>query len=198
PSDVTATLEGNGDVRVAWTAPEDRPSSYTVASSDGVAVTAGGGATSTTLTGLTCERTATVTVTAHHGGGVEGVASTTVRTADCPPAAPDPATPAGGVSATALDDGTVRVAWTGASSGADRYVVRPLGGSGTTAAGSARDVVITGLTPGAAYRFEVETQLGATTAVSAASNEVTVANVPGTVTGLSAVVEDRSASTVRV
>ncbi|WP_413452615.1 hypothetical protein AA0Y32_09855 [Georgenia phoenicis] len=196
PSDVTAQLQGE-DVRVSWTPPRDAPASYTVAASDGTAVTAGGGASSAVLADLTCGRTLTVTVTAHHAGGTDGAASAQVTTADCP-AGPDPATPAGGVSASAQPDGSVRVTWTGASSGADRYVVRPLGGGGTTADGSARDVVLTGLTPGAPYRFEVETQLGSTTAVSAASNEVTVANVPGTVSGLSASVVDRTGSQVRV
>ena len=95
-------------------------------------------------------------------------------------------------------DGTVRVTWTAASSGADRYIVRPLGGGGTTADASAREVTISGLAAGSSHRFEVETQLGDTTAVSAASNQVTVANVPGTVSGLSAGVIDRNATTVRV
>src|SRR5690625_4183633 len=198
PSAVTAQLQGE-DVAVAWTPPADRPSSYTVAASDGSgAVTAGGGATSATLSDLTCERTLTITVTAHHGGGVDGSATASVTTAACPPPEPDPATPAGNVSAEARADGSVRVTWTAASSGAGRATVRPLGGSGTTAGASARSVDIVGLAAGSSHRFEVETQLGETTAVSAASNQVTVANVPGTVSGLGASMVDRDASTVRV
>lgn len=195
PTTVSATVQA-GEVAVTWTAPADQPESYDVVALDGSAsTTVAGTATSVALAGVTCGADVTIRVTAHHSDGRSGASTTTIRTDDCPP---DPATAARNVSAEALENGTVRVNWDAATSGADSYVVRPQGGSGTTVSGSARTVVISNIQRGTTVRFEVETQLSGTTAVSDLSNAVTTADVPGAVTGISLSMQDRTESQVRV
>lgn len=173
PTNVQASLQGDDEVRVTWTAPEAPVQEYTVTSPDD-SRTVAGSSTSATLGVSTCGETVTITVTADFGAGIQESATATVRTPDC---APDPvqATAPTNVQAEYLSGGQVRVSWTAASSGADTYLVRPSGGAATDA-GTGTSVVLD-LSPGS-YTFTVETQLEGTQATSNASNSVTVPDVP--------------------
>lgn len=100
---------------------------------------------------------------------------------------PDPqAAAATSVSATASGR-SVTVTWDAAPGGADEYLVRPAGGSWTSA-GTSRSLTFSDVGFGT-HTYTVRTVLGGATAESAASNAVTVVGAPGaagtpSVTGL--------------
>ncbi|MGF2949396.1 hypothetical protein [Microbacterium alcoholitolerans] len=82
---------------------------------------------------------------------------------------------------------SVTVTWNAAPGGADEYLVRPAGGSWTSA-GTSRSLTFSNVGFGT-HTYTVRTVLGGTTAESAASNAVTVVGSPGaagtpSVTGL--------------
>ncbi|CAM3587876.1 hypothetical protein OCAE111667_16860 [Occultella aeris] len=178
PTGASAALRADDSVRVSWTAPAVAPNDYRVTSSDGAASQmVAAGAASVDLSGLTCGRTLTFTITANHDGGQTGQATASARTADCPTTPPPTveATAPSNVGATLNGDNTVTVSWTAASSGADEYRVSPNGGAATSVTGTSATLT---LAPGT-YTFTVTTQLDDTSATSAASNAVTVAGAPG-------------------
>lgn len=72
---------------------------------------------------------------------------------------------------------TVTVTWNAAPGGADEYLVRPAGGSWTSA-GTSRSLTYSDVGYGS-HTFTVRTVLGTTTAESAASNTITVVGAPG-------------------
>lgn len=78
----------------------------------------------------------------------------------------------------ALAGANVRVSWSAATSGADNYLVRPVGGVATNA-GSATSVEIP-QARGTTASYEVVTVLGTTEAVSAPSGPVSTPAEPGT------------------
>ncbi|MBZ2199339.1 fibronectin type III domain-containing protein [Occultella gossypii] len=178
PTGASAALRADQSVRVSWTAPAVAPNDYRVTSSDGAASQmVAAGVTSVDLSGLTCGRTLTFTITANHDGGQTGQTTASARTADCPTTPPPTvqATAPTNVTATLNANNTVTVSWTAASSGADEYRVSPNGGAATSVTGTSATLT---LAPGT-YTFTVTTQLDATSATSAASNAVTVAGAPG-------------------
>src|SRR5690606_23840326 len=113
----------------------------------------------------------------------------------CGPTGPTAAT---GVSAAAGQDGSVTISWTGATSGADAYVVAPEGGSGTQVPGTARQVTLQDVPAAASVRFVVQTRLGAASIDSAPSNAVTVAGPPAAPAGVSASLGGRSGDRLTV
>jgi fibronectin type 3 domain-containing protein len=178
PTGASAALRADESVRVSWTAPTVAPTDYRVTSSDGAASQmVAAGVTSVDLSGLTCGRTLTFTITANHDGGQSGQATATARTADCPTTPPPTveATAPTNVVATLNGNNTVTVTWTAASSGADEYRVSPNGGAATSVTGTSATLTLAAGT----YTFTVTTQLDATSATSAASNAVSVAGAPG-------------------
>ncbi|WP_163540975.1 hypothetical protein [Occultella kanbiaonis] len=179
PTDVAAQLQPDASVRVSWTAPALAPNDYLVTSSDGtVSEAVAGDQAELDLTGLTCGQTLTFTVTASHDDGLAGAGSASAPTADCDQAEPEDLTaaPATNVRAALNGDGTFDITWTAASSGADEYLVSPVGGAATSA-GTATSATLS-LPPGT-YTFVVETVLGTSTATSTASNGLTYATEPG-------------------
>ncbi|GIG40085.1 hypothetical protein Cph01nite_18470 [Cellulomonas phragmiteti] len=193
PTGVAAALgeqqtDGLTDVTVTWRASSPRPDAYVVrASVAGLApVEVGGGTTSAVVRGVDCNTRLTFTVEAVDGGVASAPASSpSVRTGSCVGPLPVASAPTG-VTAAAHPDGTVTVSWTAPSSGADSYLVGPVGGSTTTTDGTATSLVLRDVPPGAGVRFVVQAVLGATSAASQPSAAVTVAGVPGAVTALEA------------
>ncbi len=161
PTAVGAT-PGNGSATVSWTAPANKGGSaitgYSVVSSPGNRVaTAGAGATSVTVGGLTNGQSYTFTVMATN---VAGTSAASARSNAVTPAAPAtaPGAPTG-VSATA-GDASGAVNWTGpASDGGSAItgytVTSNPGGVTASAAGSATSATVTGLANGTTYTFTV-------------------------------------------
>lgn len=199
PSGVTAHRVDASSAQVSWAPPTSAPDEFVVEpQGGGPAVTVPGDRTGATVTGLPCGSAVRFTVTAvvlDPPATAPSAPSAPVTTPDCPPTAPTAAT---GVTATPAPDGSVTVAWTPASSGADAYVVAPQGGSGTQVAGTSRQVTLTDVPPGAGVRFVVQTRLGGASVDSAPSNAVTVAGAPGAPGGVSASLAGRSGDQLTV
>ncbi|MGY4643839.1 fibronectin type III domain-containing protein [Cellulomonas sp. URHB0016] len=184
PSAVTVRLgplQSNGitDATVTWRAGSPRPDRHVVRASAGGAapVTVAGDATTATLAGLTCATSLLVTVEAVTDDGRSASAeSAVVKTDECPERAPNAPT---GVSATAHADGSVTVSWTATRGDVDSYLVGPLGGSTTTAAGTATSIVLRSLPPGDGVRFVVQAVRGGQSSSSLPSAPITVPGPPG-------------------
>ncbi|TDE91491.1 hypothetical protein EXU48_15135 [Occultella glacieicola] len=155
PTDVQASLRADESVRVTWTAPVETPNEIRVTSSDGTAnEVLAAGATTVDLAGLTCGRTLTFTVTAHHDGGISGTDSATAATVDCPV---DPADLAPtGASAALRADESVRVSWTAPVVAPNDYRVTSSDGAASQmVAAGATSVDLPGLTCGRTLTFTI-------------------------------------------
>lgn len=201
PTAVQGVRSAPGTATVTWRANGPAAETFVVrtAGATAAAVTVDGSATEATVAGLPCEARVTFTVEAVlDGQAARSSASRAVAMETCPPAGPTAPTAATGVTATAAPDGSVTVAWSPASSGADSYAVSPVGGSATQVAGTATSVTLVDVPAGAGVRFVVQTRLGAAVADSAPSNAVTVAGPPGAPGGVAASVTGRSGDVVTV
>ena len=197
PSSVEAT-PGDGQATATWNAPADGGSTitgYTVTASPGGNTAAVNGSTlSAVVTGLANGTGHTFTVTATNAIGT-GEASTPSASVT-PSGPPDPPT---GVAAVA-GNGLAAVSWTapasdGGSPITSYNVTSTPGGLTATVDGSTLSAVVTGLSNGTSYVFNV----GASNAVgssgtSTSSAAVTPAGPPDPPTGVSAVAGDRQAT----
>ncbi len=191
PTNVVAT-PGPGRATVSWTPPASNGGGaingyiLTASSSSGnVTKTVAGGATATSLTGLTNGVTYSITIVARNVVGTG------------PPSTPVNVTPAGvpnaptGVVAVA-GNGSASITWlppafTGGSPLTSYTVTSNVGGFTTAVIGSQTNAVINGLSNGVAYRFRVfATNAVGNGPVSAYSLAVTPRGVPGAPTGVSA------------
>lgn len=185
PQNVTATA-GDKQITVGWTAPASNGSSaitgYTVTCNPGGhTVTAGGSATSATVTGLTNGTAYTCTVVATNAVGnsaASGSASGTPKAAATAPGAPT------NVDATA-GPGEIEVTWdapssTGGATITGYIVTCNPGGHTEEVDGSERSVVVTGLEPGTKYTCTVEAENSAGDGPGTTSNSVTPTGGGGT------------------
>lgn len=172
PSGISATVQPDGSVSLAWTPAVTEPDSYLVTSSDGaVDRSVAADQSSVRLTELTCGTTVRLTVYAVHGEELVGV-STEIDTAACVnPPAPQELTPRSVVAERV--DGDVVVGWTAATIAPDRYVVTGMGMS-RTVDGGATSVVFADVACGEPIEFTVtavHTDAGEYSATSARTTE---------------------------
>ncbi|MEA2562211.1 MAG: hypothetical protein QOH06_3715 [Acidobacteriota bacterium] len=199
PANVAAQLAGDSAVKVTWSAPASNGgspiTSYTVTSAPGgLTATVDGTVTTATIPGLAVGTTYTFTVKATNrkGTGPTSAPSNAVKAA---------ATPGAPTGVTAVDgDGSATVTWTApASDGSSPItgyrVVSTPGGISVTV--STTTAIVTGLQNGTQYVFTVRASnvLGEG-AVSAPSNPVTPATVPGAPTAVTAEVTGNAAALV--
>ncbi|HVG08307.1 MAG TPA: fibronectin type III domain-containing protein [Thermoanaerobaculia bacterium] len=199
PVNVAAQVAGDAAVKVTWSAPASNGgspvTSYTVTSAPGgLTATVDGTVTTATIPGLAVGTTYTFTVKATNrkGTGPASAPSNAVKAAAAPGA------PTG---VTAVDgDASATVTWTapagdGSSPITGYRVVSTPGGISVTA--STTTVTVTGLQNGTEYVFTVRASnvLGEG-AVSAPSNPVTPATVPGAPTAVAAEVTGNAAALV--
>ncbi len=155
PTNVQAAQRADESVRVTWTAPAEPANEIRVTSSDGTAnQTLAADATTVDLTGLTCGRALTFTVTAYHDGGITGAASGTATTAAC---AVDPAdlAPTGASAALRADD-SVQVSWTAPAVAPNDYRVTSSDGAASQmVAAGVTSVDLSGLTCGRTLTFTI-------------------------------------------
>lgn len=154
PTNVVATA-GDGRATLTWTrSPEADVARYLVKNSAGTTVaTVTGGATSTTITGLTNDTAYTYTVVAVDTSGntstESGPVSVTPKDTTAP-SAPSNATGTAG-------DRTATVSWTRSpETDVDRYLVRDSSGATVATVGATGSTAtVTGLTNGTSYVFTV-------------------------------------------
>jgi hypothetical protein len=184
---------GNGQATITFSAPSSNGgsaiTSYTVTSSTG-GITATGGSSPITITGLTNGTSYTFTVTATNALGTSTASSATnsVTPATVPDAPVNVAASTG--------DSVATVSWSApASNGGSAIsyytVTSNTGGHSTTTSNTTG--VVTGLTNGQTYTFTVTaTNAIGTSTSSGTSNGVTPSSVPGAPTNLAATVGDSS------
>jgi hypothetical protein len=177
---IGAATAGNAQATVAFTAPASTGGSaitgYTVTSSPG-GFTATGAASPLTIAGLANGTAYTFTVTATNAAGVGAAsgASNSVTPGMVPGAPVIGTATAGNTQATV----TFTAPASNGGSAISGYTVTSTPG-GFTATGGASSLTVTGLTNGTAYTFTVVARnVVGTGPVSAASNSVTPAAVPG-------------------
>lgn len=194
PTAVVAT-RGDGTAQVAWTpgAPNRSPITGFVvtASPGGATATAGANATSTSVPGLINGIAYTFTVKATNAIGIS--LPSTPSNAVTPAGRPGAPT---GITA-ARGDKSAQVSWTAPPpNGAliTEYTITASPGNATLkVAGTASSGIVPGLTNGTSYTFTVAaTNVAGTSPVSATSNAVVPAAVPGPPTAVAATRGDKS------
>jgi hypothetical protein len=190
PTIGTATA-GNGQATITFSAPVSNGGSaitiYTVTSNTGI--TATGGSSPITVTGLTNGQAYTFTVTASNalGTSTASVASNSVTPATVPDAPTNVAASIGDTSAGV----TFSVPANNGSAITYYTVTSNIGGHSTTT--TSTSAVVTGLTNGVTYTFTVTaTNAIGTSTSSGTSNGITPATVPSAPLNLAATVQDSS------
>jgi titin len=206
PVGVTASA-GDGQATIFWTADDDNGSpilDYTVTpvgpGGPLPATTVGGGAVSTTITGLTNGTTYTFEVTATNALGTSAAGvSLPASPMATPPAATAPATPGSPTAATALAGATV--SWTAPSDGGSpitSYTITAV--SGGVPAGTwqtsplSTSYVVTGLIPGIPYSFTISANNAVGSSAPATTPTMTPVAVPDAVSSVVAVAGDSAAT----
>jgi hypothetical protein len=193
PSGVTAT-PGAGSATVSWTAPTNGGSpitGYTVTVVQTNATVTTAGATTVVIPGLAAGQSYTFTVFATNviGNGPPSAASSPVTLPDVPGSP-------GSVTATAgIRQATVT--WTAPAnggSGITGYTIVANPGNATATTTGALAATITGLANGGTYTFTVSATNGVGTGASATSSAVTLPNVPGAPTSVTATPGDGAAT----
>ncbi|HUN35601.1 MAG TPA: fibronectin type III domain-containing protein [Trebonia sp.] len=186
--DFSAWTVGNGQVALAWSAPDNGGAAitgYTITAQPGGATyPESASATSATITGLTNGTSYTFALTATNSIGTSPADAIGPVTPVSAPGAPTAVTAvAASTSAT--------VSWappaTNSSMITGYTVTAAPGGASVTVAGTATMTTVTGLANGTSYTFTVTaTDPGGTGPASAASNPVTPGPVPGSPTAVQA------------
>jgi hypothetical protein len=182
----TATA-GNGQATITFTPPVNNGgsaiTSYTVTSSPG-GLTATGGTSPITITGLTNGVAYTFTVTATNAEGVS-VASATTNSVT-PATIPDAPT----IGVATEGNGQATITFTPGNNGGSNilYYTVTSNPGGFIVHGGSSPITVTGLSNGTAYTFTVTaTNAYGTSSASVASNAVTPATAPDAPTGVVAV-----------
>ena len=188
PMALSATALSGGRAMLSWAAANANYSpvtGYVITSVPAaISTTAGAAATSATVSGLAAGMSYTFQVAATNALGTGPPASTGMIMSGDPPGTP------GGVTATAIAGGKVMLSWTAPASNGSAisgYTISSNPG-GVTVMTSSTSTQVGGLTLGTAYTFDVRATNASGTGPPGASNQVTIADVPGAPGGVTATV----------